>query len=97
MGWIQSKRYPFTEENVTKAPIEEGVYGIMTSDDKMIYIGQGKLRNRLTTHYNNQDPADACIRKYSPTHYYREVCSNPESREKELLSTYSTYCNKKIG
>jgi hypothetical protein len=97
MAWIQGECYEFNETNVTQAPNQEGVYGITDSNNKVIYIGQGNLRDRLTAHFRKYDPVDDCIWDHNPIYYYREVCSNSEQREKLLLAEYSTYCNERIG
>jgi len=93
--WIEGKKYDFNQKNVDNSPDEDGVYGLVRGQQEtIVYIGQGNIRDRLKSHFRGDNP---CITREKPTEYYREVCDDPEAREKELLDSYSTLCNKKAG
>lgn len=93
MALVKGDRYRFTEDNVSKAPDQEGVYMIVDSGDNPIYIGRGNVRERLKSHYHRREATDECIWNNNPTHYYREPCWNSEQREEELLHLMPTACN----
>lgn len=97
MGLMERKRYPFTLEGVIQAPDKEGVYLIVSHNLDPIYVGRGNLRKRLTSHYHRKDLVDKCIWSNNPAHYYQEVCSDSEEREKKLLSKIPTSCNGRIS
>lgn len=84
---IEGKKYPFTQENVDNSPTDKGVYALY-DDEIIINIGKGDgengIRARLQAHKRG-DEGD-CTKNAS--HYRREVCSNPTTRERELLQEY---------
>ena len=88
---ISDDKYSFTQENVDRSPTQKGVYALY-DDDATIYIGKGDgeggIRERLQAHKRG-DEGD-CTQEAS--HYRREVCPNPKTRERELLQEYvNTY------
>ena len=97
MSLMERKKHPFTIEGVIQTPNEEGVYLIVSRNLDPIYIGRGNLRKRLTSHYHQEDLVDRCIWSNNPAHFYQEICSNSEEREKELLKSIPTACNGKIS
>lgn len=84
---ISGDKYPFTQENVDKSPTSAGVYALYDGD-VTIYIGKGDgtngIRARLQAHKRGDE--GSCTKGAS--HYRREVCSDPTSRERELLLEY---------
>jgi len=83
--------YPFTQDNVDKSPTDKGVYALY-DEDITIYIGKGDgesgMRTRLQSHKRGAD--GSCTKGAS--HYRREECSYPKTREQELLLEYkNTY------
>ncbi len=84
---LSGNRFDFTQENVDKSPIAGGVYALYDGN-VTIYIGKGDgkngIRERLQAHKRG-DEGD-CTKNAS--HYRRETCSNPKSREKELLEEH---------
>jgi len=97
MAGVGGDRYAFTDDNVSKAPEEEGVYQIERDGGTIIYIGSGKIRARLQSHRRKENDADACIFRNAPTHYRRRPCANCKAVEQHLLSTTPTLCNQRIG
>lgn len=80
--------YPFTAQNVNNAPATAGVYALFINN-VLIYIGRAlgvttTIRSRLQCHYCGSE--GPCTQ--AATHYMRESCSNPATREKELLDEY---------
>lgn len=101
---VKGDRFRFIPDNVDKAPDEAGVYALY-KENELIYYGRAQgnsvtIRTRLQAHLRGDD--GSCTR--NATHYRREVCSNPVSREKELLEEYKKSnsgklpkCNERIG
>lgn len=84
---LSGNKYAFTQENVDKSPTEGGVYALYDAN-ATIYIGKGDgengIRARLQAHKRGDE--GSCTKNAS--HYRREVCSNPKTRERELLQEY---------
>lgn len=84
---LSGDKYTFTQENVDKSPTGSGVYALY-DDNVTIYIGKGDgengIRARLQAHKRGDE--GSCTENAS--HYRREVCSNPKTREGELLQEY---------
>ncbi len=84
---ITGDRYPFTQDNVDKSPTAGGVYALY-DEAVTIYIGKGDgingIRARLQAHFRGDE--GKCTKGAS--HYRREVCINPATRERELLQEY---------
>lgn len=86
---ISGDRYSFTQENVDKSPTTAGVYALY-DDGETIYIGKGDgengIRERLQSHKRGDE--GSCTQNAS--HYRRETCTNPRTRERELLQEYQS-------
>lgn len=84
---ISGDKYTFTQENVDKSPTGKGVYALY-DESVTIYIGKGEgengIRERLQAHKRGDE--GSCTKNAS--HYRREVCSNPTTREKQELEAY---------
>jgi hypothetical protein len=99
---ITDGKYQFTQLNVDLSPNNIGVYELLDSYIE-IYIGRASetdtIRNRLQSHLRGDE--GTCTKQ--ATHYRRQVCSNPVSRETELLEEYKHFhgglprCNQRIG
>lgn len=79
---IRKKWSIFSEENVKSVPSVYGVYELADSKKSIIYIGQGKLQERLMDHLNNIKKA-----KYFRFEQIRSK-EKAEQREKALLREY---------
>ena len=84
---ISGDRFTFTQENVDKSPTGKGVYALY-DENVTIYIGKGDgedgIRERLQAHKRGDE--GSCTKNAS--HYRREVCSNPTTRERQELEAY---------
>jgi hypothetical protein len=84
---VSGDLYAFTEENIDKSPTDKGVYSLHQGDETT-YIGKGDgengIRERLQAHKRGDE--GPCTQR--ATAYRREVCNDPESRERELLLEY---------
>ncbi|GAI53806.1 unnamed protein product [marine sediment metagenome] len=84
---ISGDKYTFTQENVDRSPTDGGVYALYDGNET-IYIGKGDgvngIRARLQAHKRGDE--GSCTQGAS--HYRREVCSNPQSRERAELQEY---------
>ena len=76
-----SQRYKFTRTVLQGAPEEPGVYALWDGDE-LVYYGRavdgGTIRAQLLAH----------LERTHATHYSWEVCSDPATREAELLRDY---------
>ena len=95
--FLSGTRYTFSEENAARAPEQLGVYQIEDADSKVIYVGQGRIRDRLLSHFHSENDADECIFSHHPTAYRREVCANAAARERAILAAHNTFCNVRVG
>ena len=91
---IQGDIYEFTDNNLDKAPDSGGVYALYNGST-LIYIGRSKggttsIRSRLKDHKAGRD--GRCTQ--SADHYRREPCTNPMTRERELLEEYKNSNSK---
>lgn len=99
---ISGDLYTFSDENIARSPTDKGVYSLQEGNET-IYIGKADgengIRERLQAHKRGDD--GECTQQ--ATAYRREVCSNPSSRETELLEEYNVIngrlprCNERIG
>ena len=84
---ISGDKYTFTQENVDMSPTDGGVYALYDWDET-IYIGRGDgengIRDRLQSHKRGDE--GKCTQGASD--YRREPCTNPKTRERELLQEY---------
>jgi len=80
-------RYVFTQDNIDKSPTDGGIYALYDGNIT-IYIGKGDgvdgIRARLQAHKRGDE--GNCTKR--ATHYYVEVCSNPQSRARAELQAY---------
>lgn len=85
----------FTRANVEALnPSQYGCYGLFRDRGPRIYIGKGDIRQRLLDHLNGDNPR---ITRENPTHWYDEVTSNADAREKQLIVELNPICNRKVG
>ncbi len=95
---IRGNSHRFTDNNISNAPIGNGVYALYRYRE-LIYIGQGGIRSRLQSHKRGDE--GRCTQ--SATSYRRERSSNPVAREIYLLEEYHTRhgqlprCNDRVG
>jgi excinuclease UvrABC nuclease subunit len=90
---IGGSKYPYTDENINKSPLEPGVYALYDGNIT-IYIGRASgtntIRKRLQDHISGNE--GTCTQ--NATHYRREVNYDPIAREKQLLEEYKYDYNK---
>ena len=97
MGRIDGDFYEWNENNAKNVPAQPGVYGLYErrSEEGLIYIGSSSnLRERFTHYWNTGFAEDPC--KRSTRYYKRELTSNYEAREKELLEQYRREHNGRL-
>jgi excinuclease UvrABC nuclease subunit len=84
---VSGDKYSFTQDNVNGSPDKPGVYALYDGN-AVIYYGKAEasIRSRLQAHRRGDE--GKCTQR--ATHYKREVCSNPKTREKSLLDAYKT-------
>ena len=86
---IDSSWHSFTDVEIKKAPLSDGVYGLYEGNT-LIYYGKGKgakgIRGRLEAHKAGYE--GSCTMNADYFNY--EICSDPINRERELLHEYKT-------
>lgn len=85
---IDSDRYLFNDDNISKAPLSGGVYQL-EENNEITYIGRAignttTIRSRLQDHKSGRD--GPCTQ--SATHYRREINTNAAIKEQQLLDEY---------
>ena len=76
-----------------RAPNSQGVYSLRDKDGNTIFVGKGKVRERLLSHWNRENPADAAIWGYGPATFRFEVTARPDKREATLIRELKPSCN----
>lgn len=90
---LDDAKYTFDEKNVDNAPKQHGVY-LLYADDQLIYVGRASgfgvsINSRLYSHLKGREG----LRTKNATHYQRQVSSDPEKLEREVLIR----CRKVFG
>jgi hypothetical protein len=85
---FSGKKYTFSQDNVDKSPESMGVYQLYDGDT-IIYIGrapgQGStIRKRLQAHKRGDEGSGT----KNATHYKRELCNDPITRQKKEQTEY---------
>ena len=79
-------------------PSQKGCYGVFQQTQQgraWIYVGKtDDLRKRLLEHFGGDN---ACINKYTPTHFVGTVTDDNEAQEKALIVELDPECNKRVG
>jgi allophanate hydrolase subunit 1 len=84
----------FTKENILALnPGQMGCYGLYRPGT-WVYVGKGDIRQRLLDHFNGDNP---CITRERPTHWVDVVCSDYDTREKQLTLELKPLCNQRVG
>ena len=86
MAFIGNK-YPFTHDNVDKSPTGSGVYALYDGS-VTIYIGKGDGVNGIKARLQAHERGDEGSCTEGASYYRREVCTNPQSRERAELKAY---------
>ena len=76
-----------------KAPSATGVYCLRDKEGKVLFIGKGKVRDRLLSHWNRENPADAAIWNQNPKTFRFELTDHAAEREAELVRELHPSCN----
>jgi len=84
---LSDKKFPFTQKNVDNSPTDDGVYALY-DENVTIYIGKGNGENGIRARLQAHKRGDEGKCTQGASHYRREVCTNPKSRERELLQEY---------
>lgn len=76
-----------------KAPNAQGVYCLLDKRGKVIFIGQGNIREHLLRHWNQENSGDAEIGSHAPAFFRFELTDQATEREAELISELKPPCN----
>ncbi len=83
------RRYRFSRVVIAGAPPDQGVYALWDGEE-LIYYGRGAIRSRLMDHFHGR--LVPLTRR--ATHYGWEICTDPATREAELLSEHQRMFGK---
>ncbi|HKT13072.1 MAG TPA: hypothetical protein VJW77_14720 [Terriglobia bacterium] len=75
------------------APNSQGVYCIRDKEGKVLFIGKGKVRERLLSHWNRRNSTDTAIWNHSPAIFRFELTAHPDDREADLIRELKPSCN----
>ncbi|HXH51507.1 MAG TPA: hypothetical protein VNM47_19380 [Terriglobia bacterium] len=76
-----------------KAPNAQGVYTIRDKEGRVIFVGKGNIHERLVSHWNRENSADASIWDHDPATFQFELTNRPAEREAELIRDLKPSCN----
>lgn len=91
--------FEFTDEGVLSVAGVEGVYGIVDTQGKAIYVGEAEDTHvRLREHVTGKSKESGCIWDHGPHRYFIEpVLGGKDPRlavEGQLISQLEPYCNQ---
>jgi excinuclease UvrABC nuclease subunit len=75
------------------APNSPGVYSLRDKQGNVLYIGKGKVRERLLSHWNRENSSDAAIWDHAPAAFRFELTAHPDKREADLVRELKPPCN----
>lgn len=84
---LSGDKYSFTQENVDRSPTGSGVYALYDGSTT-IYIGKGDGENGIRARLQSHKRGDEGSCTHNASDYRRETCTNPITRERELLLEY---------
>lgn len=94
MREIRGQDYTWSKPWIEQiAPNSQGVYCLQDKEGKVLFIGKGKVRERLLSHWNRQNSADAAIWDHSPAVFRFELTAHPDDREADLIRALKPSCN----
>jgi excinuclease UvrABC nuclease subunit len=64
-----------------KAPDAPSVYCLRDKEGKVLFIGKGKVRERLLSHWNRENSSDESIWDHAPATFSFELTTHPADRE----------------
>ena len=76
-----------------RAPNSQGVYCLRDSGGRVLFVGKGKVRERLLSHWNRENPVDTAIWKHAPASFRFELTAHPEKLEADLIRDLKPSCN----
>ena len=90
----KSHDYAFNKSWIEfKAPNPQGAYCLRDKQGRVLFIGKGKVRERLLSHWNRENSTDAEIWSHSPVTFRFELTTHPAKREAELIQELKPSCN----
>jgi len=87
MAGIKGNGYTWSKSWIEfKAPDAPGVYCLRDKEGKVLFIGKGKVRERLLSHWNRENTTDDAIWDHAPASCQFELTTHPTDREAELIA-----------
>ncbi|HXH49463.1 MAG TPA: hypothetical protein VNM47_08965 [Terriglobia bacterium] len=94
MSGIKGQDYAWSKSWIEyKAPDVAGVYCLRDKFGKVLFIGKGKVRERLLSHWSRENSADEAIWDHGPDTFCFELTAHPAEREAELIRDLKPSCN----
>ena len=73
-----------------KAPDAPGVYCLRDKEGKVLFIGKGKVRERLLSQWNRENFTDEAIWDQAPASFRFELSTHHTSRPVRVATPYPT-------
>jgi excinuclease UvrABC nuclease subunit len=82
MSGIKGHDYTWSKSWIEfKAPNAPGVYCLRDKEGKVLFIGKGKVLERLLSHWNRENSTDEAIWDHAPATFQFELTTHPAERE----------------
>ena len=94
MPGIKGHQYTWSKSWIEfKAPDAPGVYCLRDKEGKVLFVGKGKVRERLLSHWNRENSTDEAIWACGPASFLFELTTHAADREAELIEELKPSCN----
>jgi excinuclease UvrABC nuclease subunit len=94
MSEIKGQDYSWSKPWIEySAPNSQGVYSLRNKEGKVLFIGKGRVRERLLSHWNRENSTDAAIWDHAPAIFRFELTAHPDKREADLIRELKPPCN----
>ena len=94
MSGIKGHGYTWSKSWIEfKAPDAPGVYCLRDLEGKVLFVGKGKVRERLLSHWSRENSTDEAIWDRAPATFQFEPNTHPAEREAELIQELKPPCN----
>ena len=94
MSGINGQGYTWNKSWIEfKAPNAQGVYCLRDKEGNVLFIGKGRVRDCLLSHWNRENSVDIEIWSHNPATFRFELTDHPAEREAELIQELKPSCN----
>lgn len=94
MSGIKGQDYNWSKSWIEfKAPDTPGVYCLRDKAGNVLFVGKGKVRERLLSHWSRENSTDEAIWDHGPETFCFELTARLAEREAELIKKLKPSCN----